>query len=150
MTFLFYGVIYFMPALAGWLAAKVTGAELPLRRLFLLNLLAGWTGLGWIGCWVYLIVKILPRGRATAGGSSAAGGTGYTPSAATYELPTQQRRTCGSCGGSGHTTCFMCSGQGGRWTQPVTATDTSRWEACGSCTSSGKVSCTSCSGSGYG
>ena len=104
-TLAFYAAIYFLPTIAGWLLAKFTGAEPPLRRLFLLNLLTGWTGIGWFVCWAYLIVKLL---SASAARGAASGGTSAPP-APTYQFPTYeppQRQPCGSCGGSVRTTCW--------------------------------------------
>jgi hypothetical protein len=152
VTYAFYGAVYFLPAIAGWLVAKFTGAPLPLQRLFVVNALVGWTGIGWIACWPYLIVLMIKAGAigtSTGGGGSSAAGTSSTSYTAPpmYQQP-EQRQPCGSCGGSGRTTCWSCGGQGGQWRQPVTATDTASWVACGSCMS-GKVTCTSCNGSGY-
>jgi hypothetical protein len=144
-------VIYFVPTLVGWFCARVLGAALPLRRLFVLNLVVGWTGIGWFVCFGYLVIK-MTRGAGGRSGRSVAAGNYSAPTASQLPSwePSQERRRCGACGGDGRTRCSMCAGQGGRWTQPMTATDTSRWEPCGSCVSSGSVTCSSCSGSGYG
>lgn len=152
---LVYVVMYFLPSLAGWLLSQATTAELPLRRIFLMNLLVGWTGFGWVFCWIWLVVKLVPARAAQSGGGGhgpgTATGTTNTPpptsdTPRSYEPP--ERKPCGSCGGTGRTTCWSCGGQGGQWRQPVTATDTASWVACGGCTSSGKVTCSSCNGSG--
>ena len=149
----FYGFMYFLPSLAGWLVSYSSGTELPLRRLFVINLLIGWTGFGWLYCWFWLYAKMLAaRGAGGVSGSAASATAMTSTPPPTYQPSSyepQQRQPCGSCGGSGRTTWWSCGGQGGQWRQPVTATDTASWVACGSCMS-GKVSCTSCSGSGYG
>lgn len=49
--FLIIGMIYFVPTITAWLCSSAA-----ISSIFFLNLVFGWTGLGWLACWIILII----------------------------------------------------------------------------------------------
>jgi len=140
---LFFG-LYFLPTIlvyrsqrssshpAGWGVVMVA---------FLVNLLMGWSIIGWF--WALKFARVRPEDVVTgrSGGTGPLGAPGTPPAGA-------QPRVCSACGGARTQTCMLCAAQGGRWRTPQTANDVARWEHCGFCTGSGRVPCTTCNGTG--
>jgi hypothetical protein len=144
---LFFWVLYFAPTLIAWYRKRrgspVAGS---VGQLFTINLLLGWTVVGWIlplanafglnpVAWIApRLVKAAPSGpglplRQTTPSSSAT-------------------VSCSQCGGSGSMTCSSCGGRGSWYDAPTGATGVAQLHTCPACTSSGRIRCAYCGGSG--
>ena len=146
-VFVFW-VIYFAPTLIAWYRNRrgkpVFGS---IGQIFVLNLLLGWTVVGWIltlanafglnpVAWIVLrLFKAAPSGPTK-------GLPRETASSFTNTVP------CSSCGGSGSMTCSSCGGRGSWYDAPTGATGVAQLHTCSACVSSGRIRCTYCGGSG--
>jgi hypothetical protein len=147
MSSFLFGLLYFAPIIVGLLRRS---GNLPM--LLLLNVLLGWTVVGWLFAWTFVfptlnalfirtLLLFLPKGavQALPGQPRPAPGGTDAPRAVA---------PCATCGGGGTQTCSSCAGRGSWYEQPQTATDVAQLRHCGACTSSGRVRCVSCGGSG--
>lgn len=139
--------LYFAPSLAGLLLQR-QGAVKPGRSLVpivLVNLLLGWTVIGWFVAW-FLVV----RATWDAGSAPAARWTPPTPGPGRYAPPSGLReveRWCYGCGGTGQTTCSGCSGRG--TVQPGFSTvNAPAWTPCPDCGGRGRIGHRECEGTG--
>ena len=146
-VFVFW-VIYFAPILIAWFRNRrgksVFGS---IGQIFVLNLLLGWTVVGWIltlanafglnpVAWIVVrLFKAAPSGP-TKGFSQG------TASSSTNTVP------CSPCGGSGSMTCSSCSGRGSWYDAPTGATGVAQLHTCPAYVSSGRIRCAYCGGSG--
>lgn len=116
--------------------------------VFMVNLLFGWSGLGWLAA---LALAIMGGGAfQSLSGAGSGGGTGvpaYPSSTPSWE-PSREPQACGNCRGGGTVPCTVCAARGSWWEPPTTASGSPQLRTCTMCTSSGKVTCTSCGGSG--
>ncbi len=171
-------LLYFAPTLVGWLRIR-SGREdtVPLWWLFALNLLFGWTTIGWLLLWPLALGWWIPRIKTTEETQPRRPRKHYEPvfgiwgpddekryraqqaasTAPTAPAPTQYTPTewetpaletpCRSCGNQG-AVCPSCLGARGHMVSPQTESGTSYWVNCSYCTGSGRVQCSTCGRSG--
>lgn len=134
-----YWLIYFIPSLIAWLYKD---RKSPLLHIVLVNVLTGWTYIGWIVALAMIFID--ERSLASSTRQSS------TPQAEPFGQPnaSQGPSSCGSCNGSGQQNCSSCFGNRGQWHHPQTESGSSVWEQCSSCIGSGSMQCFSCGGSG--
>ena len=148
MTSFLFGLLDFAPIIVGLLRRS---GNLPM--LFLLNVLLGWTVVGWLFSWTFVfptLNALFVRTVLLLAGKRAGQGVPGQPVMASpggMDAP-RAAAPCATCGGGGTQTCSSCSGRGSWYEQPQTATDVAQLRHCGACTSSGRLRCVSCGGSG--
>lgn len=140
LVFLFSVLIYFAPTILAW---RLKRSATPLLGVFIVNVLIGWTVVGWCMCWFLIFWN--PLGRISSGGGSWTAGRPLP--IRNVSQPTE-RRSCGACYGSKTQPCPSCGGQRGKWVYPTTEAGSSRWEGCSYCMQSGTIACGHCGGSG--
>ena len=152
--------LYFAPFLAGLgRRRRFPDSAWSLQFVFFINLLLGWTAIGWLLAWWLAFrqkpLPVLPQG----------GWVGPRPDRpiwdddpAAVSAPDLQpdwnrpnafggadagfsKTICPTCHGTGRMQCRMCWGRGTWWVQPTTANDTAKLEGCENCQRSGKVQC---------
>jgi hypothetical protein len=137
--------LYFLPTIIAYRRRGRAGpGAIPAQKIFLVNLIFGWTIFGWFVAMRMAIEELtLPQpGQAVGGGQALAGAPQDSWS------PTQSSQPCGRCGGSGTEMCSSCQGRGSWYTQPQSATDSAQLVTCPACVSSGRLRCMGCGGSG--
>lgn len=156
-TSLLTGLVYWSPSLGAWWRRRRDRA-IPSRSVWFVaacNLLIGWTGIGWVICWVMVlssgmksgfsgVLSVLMSGASAGSSAPSAGGSNIS-----YERSTAPQATnCTHCSGSGRTTCPSCHGRGQWWEAPTTADGVGQPAHCQYCVSSGSITCSNCGGSG--
>lgn len=127
--------VYMAPAIVAFFYKKRASS---LLDIVLVNLLLGWTYVGWAFAWMLLIVdsrSFRPSGTSRPPDPAT---PGREPTAAAPE-------PCGSCGGAGSTTCQGCGGSRGYMERNEHA---AYWVACQSCAGRGEQPCFGCNGTG--
>ena len=147
------GLLYFAPLIVGILRRRANGPRGNLAQVVVLDVLLGWTIVGWLFAWVFVFPKLNDLFAATiiklfGGKGGAAAGPGAPQPAYGEGQSSQGGSPCGHCGGSRVQTCPQCQGRGSWYEQPQTATGTAQLVQCSYCISSGRVTCQTCAGSG--
>ena len=131
-----------------------------LQFIFFINLVLGWTGVGWLLAW-WLALRRRSRpeplqtgwvgppldkpiwsGEAETRTPESSEPAWVPPPKTGWVDPSPFRYTCPTCQGSGRMECRSCRGRGTWWVPPTTATGSGRWEGCTACQRSGQVQCT--------
>jgi len=149
-----FAVCYFIPTIVAWYRKRRRNPILgTLGQIFVVNLLTGFTVLGWFlalanafnrnpVAWiaVRLANPLVKYGRTGGPPPSASGGGARAGSASSM--------SCSACGGSGSVMCSSCGGRGSWYNPPTTANGVAQLQTCPACTSSGRIRCMTCGGSG--
>jgi hypothetical protein len=124
--------VYMAPTIVAFFYKKRAS---PLLYIFFINLLLGWTIMGWMVAWVLIVrseASLRSRGSAQGQPAPAMGGV-------PVDMP------CSSCGGSGRTQCLTCFGTRGSMQRTEMG---EMWVNCNFCMGDGAVSCFTCGGRG--
>ena len=154
--------LYLAPFLAGlgrWRRDPESAASPQL--IFSINLLLGWTVIGWLVAWWLAFrrtpLPTLPQGgwvgplpdRPIWPGDEPDPGTSSSyepgpnqPAATSWYDPGQPKAICPTCNGTGRMRCPSCFGKGTWWVPPTTSTGTGHQERDTYCQGSGTVQCT--------
>ena len=111
-------VFYLSPTLIAWYRARQgKSIVLPLKNLFLFNLLLGWTVVGWLLALANALgfKPVASLARRLAKGLPAGGVPGTGPGSAGSDSSNTLGRTCPSCNGQGRVACTACNGSGQRY-----------------------------------
>lgn len=156
---------YLAPAILAFARRNEPNA-CPAWRVLVLNLLLGWTIIGWFAALRLAVQGLTPQpsdifsrraaddpphasaslfpkiwGDATSGPTQPASPGppvwGDSPSAPAPRPP------CPTCHGTGWQECLVCHGQPTRWVQPQSANATAVLWRCEACNGSGKIQCRS-------
>jgi hypothetical protein len=128
--------VYMAPTIAAFF---YKGRQSSLLEIFLVNLLFGWTYIGWL--FAASLIFFDSRGLSTSS-------TRSSPTAPSANLGTQvasSDASCGACGGSALNRCQACNGSGGATQRHEHG---EFWVHCTPCGGKGKVTCWSCGGTG--
>ena len=126
--------VYMAPTIVAFFYKKRAS---PLLYIFFVNLLLGWTIIGWMVAWV-LIVRS-ERSLRSPHGASPQGQPALANLGAFQDTP------CSSCSGSGRTQCLTCFGTRGSMQRTEMG---EMWVNCNFCMGDGAVSCFTCGGRG--
>jgi hypothetical protein len=128
LLLLFWMTLYFLPTLVAWRRRRQIPHFVgrPLILIFAINLLTGWTIVGWLAAMLLGTSDLLPTTSTTSQNS---------PTNVWEPQEKAERPKCTGCNW-GRAPCPRCHGQGAL-------------VDCTYCVRSGTVECTSCGGSGY-
>jgi hypothetical protein len=128
--------VYMAPTIVAFFYKKRAS---PLLYIFFINLLLGWTFMGWLVSWMLIV-----RSEASLRSSSRASPQGQPALANLGAF--QPDMACSSCSGSGRTQCLSCFGTRGGMQRTEMG---EMWVNCNFCMGDGSVSCFTCGGRGH-
>lgn len=134
--FFFLPPVYMAPTIVAFFYRNRRSS---LLYIFLVNLLFGWTYIGWLVA--ASLIFFNERGLSTFP-------TGSSPTASDSNLGIQvttSDQSCGSCGGTALVRCQSCNGSGGATQRHQHG---EYWVHCTPCGGNGNTTCWSCGGTG--